>query len=165
MLSALLACCFLMPLQGGGKYESKEHQFKLAFPGKPEETSLEAISDYGKVKFHLVVWDGQDKAVIVSRMDIPPEAKTLDPQEALDKGIKGAEKGATTKSHNIVKSTFGPKKLPSRTFDLEKQPGMWGRNLLVLSGNRMYHVVVMGDKKYSQGKTAAAILASFEITK
>jgi hypothetical protein len=165
MLLAILSCSLLLPFQGGEKYESKAHQFKLAFPGKPEEQTMDATSDVGKLKFHITVWDGGDKAVIVSKVDYPVDPKAFDAQLALDKGIVGAEKGATTKAHNIVKTTYSTKKLPSRTFDLEKQPGIWGRNLLVIQGTRMYHVVVMGDKKYIHSKAADAIIASFEITK
>jgi hypothetical protein len=34
-----------------------------------------------------------------------------------------------------------------------------------MKGTRLYHVIVMGDKKYIHSKDADAILASFEITK
>ena len=61
---------------------------------------------------------------------------------------------------------FGPNKLPARTFVVEKvKDQIWGRNLLVMKGTRLYHVIVMGDKKYIHSKDADAIMASFEITK
>lgn len=164
-LLTVLLCC-LLPLQDGKKYESKDYQFKLAFPGKPTLTSLDATSDVGKLTFHMTIWDGEDKAVIVSKVDYPVDVKTFNAEQALDKGIVGAAKNAAGPAQDIKKTTFGPNKLPARTFVVEKvKDQIWGRNLLVMRGTRLYHVIVMGDKKYIHSKDADVIMASFEITK
>jgi len=139
------------------KYESKEGQYAVAFPGKPE-VSKKAGADMAMVKTEA-------GAFIVVHSDLPADAvKAAQPKDLLanaEKAFVDSFKAKVTASKEVE---FGKKKYPARETTAEKD-AIQLRITLVLAGDRLYQVFVVGPKELVGGKDADEFFKSFEVTK
>jgi hypothetical protein len=142
------------------KYESKTGQYLIAFPGKPDTTTTKI----GDVEVHQAVVENGFLEFNVTYRDIPAVIReSIDPKEILAKAEKDFVdnfKASTTSSKDVE---FGRQKLPARQIMAAKDATHL-RLTIVLSQNRLYHVLVSGPHDLVAGKETDRFFESFEIT-
>lgn len=160
LCSALVvfACTAGLGAQDEKKFTSKEGRFAAKFPGEPKTVTQKAkdldltitIVEKGKTGF----------AVIYT--DLPEIAA----KAGSDKLFDGAQQGALAKAKltkaNDTKLKSNGAEYPARELFAEKD-NQSIRVVLILSGTRLYQVLVVGEKEVTGGKEADEFVKSFEI--
>ena len=101
----------------------------------------------------------------VSSTSISPTTKIAKPKDLLDggqqKGFIESFKAKVTSSRDFE---FGKEKYPARELVGEKDQ-LHLRVQIILAGDRLYQLLVVGPKDLTVSKDADAFFKSFEITK
>jgi hypothetical protein len=143
------------------KYESKVGKYSVQFPGKPNKTTNKA----GGIDLHIAIVEMGMGGFAVIHSDLPPEAiKVAKPKDLLDGGQKGLIENFKAKVTSSRDFEFGTEKYPARELVGEKDK-LKLRIQIILAGNRLYQVFVVGSKEQITGKEADAFFKSFEIAK
>lgn len=149
----------------GGDYAPSGGNFRIHFPGDPKESKQSPKSDLGPVEVHTATYATSDGNVyMVSYSDLPEAATKPENLDTLFKGVIDGAKGGRDVKVTMEAEQFGKRKLPARQleFDRNKQHVvLW----VVVSGNRLYQLAVVGTPKFCKSSDAADFLKSFEITK
>ena len=165
-LAVALSVLFLSVLIAGQdkpseKYESKEGKYSVQFPGKPNKTTNKA----GGIDLHIAIVEMGMGGFAVIHSDFPPEAiKAAKPKALLDGGQKGLIENFKAKVTSSRDFEFGMEKYPARELIGEKDK-LNLRIQIILAGNRLYQVFVVGSKEQVTSKEADAFFKSFEIAK
>ena len=143
------------------KYESREGKYSVQFPGKPNKTTNKA----GGIDLHIAIVEMGMGGFAVIHSDLPPEAtKVAKPKALLDGGQKGLIENFKAKVTSSRDFEFGKEKYPARELVGEKDK-LNLRIQIILAGNRLYQVFVVGSKEQIMNKEADAFFSSFEIAK
>jgi len=167
-LTALVLGSCTLALAQDKEFDSKDGKFKAKFPGEPKTIQQKA----GGIDLNISIVDRPNKggfAVIYS--DMPPDVVKATPP---DKLLEGGEKGlvdnfkavtSKEKGKEPQKTTvkFGDKEYPARVIYATKDE-LHMRVTLVLAGNRLYQVFVVGPKDVVEGKEADDFIKSFVVT-
>ncbi len=149
-----------------GAYPSEEGKYSVRFPGPPKVTEQTAKTAIGELKVTVAVFANADGNVfMVSFTDFPESATKPANHATLLAGIRDGVKGNTGKLVGNEKSlTFGPNKLPSREFVVDKDKSKQRIKFrVILRDNRVYQLAVIGTPDFAGGKDATAFLESFEL--
>jgi hypothetical protein len=162
---ALLALATSVAAQPGA-YSSDEGKFTVKFPGAPKVTEQTAKSAIGELKVTAAVYANSDGSLFMVSYTDFPVAATKNHTTLLD-GIRDHVKGSTGKLVGDEKNlTFGADKLPYREFVVDKdKPKQRIKCRVILRGERVYQLLVIGPADFAGGKEATAFLESFELTK
>ena len=147
------------------KYTSKDGKYTATFPVAPKESDAREIDVPalgGKIKQFTTSLDvKKDLAFMVIYNDYPEFITMAAPQKVLQlvrDGCKGA-KGTLERDKEIVDA-----KPPAREFVVDKD-GVFYRARAILSGTRLYQVVVVArNKEALDSKEANEFIESFAIT-
>lgn len=166
LTAAVLACAGGLAAAADTKYESKEGQFKAAFPGA--EAPKTTVTKAGGLDLSITIAEKDKKtgyAVIYSDLDAKavqgaPAAKLL------EGGQKGLADNFKAKIVNGTETQFktNGKEYPAREIMAEKDD-LSLRVTLILVDTRLYQVFVVGPKDVVTGKEADDFVKSVEITK
>ncbi len=146
-------------------YAPKGGGFSVRFPGKPREAIQKPKGPLGELRvFSATFATAEGNVYLVSYTDFPAgTTKTQKRSDLLDAardGLKGKD-GKVLSETDIV---AGPDKSPGREIELEKGKQRV-RCRVVLRGDRLYQVGVIGTPAFATGKEAAAFLGSFELNR
>ena len=143
-------------------------RYTVRFPRLPKTDTKElAVGNGVTVPVVTAKADGKDGLVFaVVYADYPPEFREVSADKLLAgvrDGLKGKD-GILTRDKPI---TFGADKLPAREVTVEagKNAHNAVRAVLVLSGQRLYQVMVTGPKDAVGKKPADEFFKSFELTR
>jgi hypothetical protein len=141
------------------KYESKEGKYSVQFPDKPTKVTKKA----GGIDLHIAIVEMGMASFAVIHSDFPAEVtKIAKPKDLLDGGQKGfLDKSKLNSSRDFE---FGNEKYPARELFGEKDK-LNLRIQIILAGNRLYQIFVVGSKEQITSKEADAFFKSFEIAK
>ena len=143
------------------KFVSKEGKYTAQFPTTPETQSKKA----GGVDLHMTMAKRSMGGFAVIYSDLPAEAvKAAKPKDLLDGGQKGLIDNFKAKITTSKDFEFGKQKYPAREL-VGAKDAINLRIQIILVGNRLYQVFVVGPKDLATGKEADAFFQSFEITK
>lgn len=146
------------------KFAPKDGKFTVQFPSAPQATTKSA----GKAELHIYSLAKEKEKVnfVVIYSDMPADViKGSAPEAVLKTGEEGLVnfyKAKVTKATD-TKFKAGGKEYPAREILADKGDGQL-RLTLVLAGNRLYQVLVLGTKEQVSGKEADDFFKSFEIT-
>lgn len=172
MTSFWLAATTIVALAGGQpvhkpsgeEYAPKDGNFVVRFPGKPKETTQITKSAIGEVKVFTATYATSDGNVyMVSYSDLPTGATKA---ENLDTLFEGVREGAKGKDGEVLvgdRFEFKPAGLPAYNLELKKG-NQAVRIQIIVSGDRLYQLAVVGSKNFVKEK-AAEFLKSFELSK
>ena len=165
MLSCCRFCCSSVLVAGQDKppekYESKEGKYSVQFPGKP----MKATKKAGGIDLHIAIVEKGMGGFAVIHSDLPPEAiKIAKPKDLLDGGAEGAHRELQGKGDLLPGLRVRRGKVPRRELNGEKDK-LNLRIQIILAGNRLYQVFVVGPKEQITSKEADAFFKSFEIAK
>jgi hypothetical protein len=151
--------------QGTDSYSSKEGRFSVQFPGKPKENTQKRNTPLGQLQVVATTFAMADgSAFLVSYTDFPPGTATAETRGSLFDGAREALAAGRGKVVTEKQLDFGPDKLPARELVVQMGDDQ-AIFRLILRGDRIYHVAVMGKAAFVSGEKATKFLASFEITK
>jgi hypothetical protein len=147
--------------QDAKTFESKEGKYTVNFPGKPTTNTSKA----GGIDLNITIVEKGGGGYAVIHSDLPAEGvKAAKAKDLLDGGEKGLVTNFKAKVTSSKDFEFGKQKLPARELVAEKDP-LNLRIQIILSGNRLYQVFVVGSKDMVASKETDAFFKSFEITK
>jgi hypothetical protein len=146
------------------QYASGAGRYKVMFPGdvKTETTDIQAGKDTLKLTLDSVELKG-DTVFMVSFVDATDEVAKKPAGPRLDK-VRDGNKGEGGKVLEDKEITHGVDKHPGRDLLIETPTG-YIRNRVVIAGNRLYQVMVIGSKEVVTSASADKFIDSFEITK
>ncbi|WP_439622196.1 hypothetical protein [Gemmata sp.] len=146
-------------------YAPRDGRFSVRFPGAPKETTAATATPLGDAKVFTATYATADgDAYSASYSDYPAGKAAAEPRGKLYDGARDALKGADGKVLAEKDVEVGPDKLPGRDLDIQKGTERV-RVRLVLRGDRLHHVAVVGSPAFVTGRDAAKFLDSFELTK
>ncbi len=157
----VVACTGFVQGQDEDKYVNKAGKYSIAFPDGVKVKTMD--QDSGGLKMYTASGEAKGNAYVVMYADFPAAVADVPTKVLFD----GAEKGAVGEGGKLVSSkdlTHGPKKLPAREIVINKD-GSKLRTRLVLSGTRLYIVIVGGEKDFADSDEAKDFIKSFEVTK
>ncbi len=143
---------------------SAEGKYGVRFPGKPKSSTAPVKTDVGTLTVHTSSFATTGGNVfLVIYTDYPPPPLRPEATEALLNGVRdGLTKDGKLRSDQPA--AVGPTKTPGREIVVDKGAHQL-RYRVVLNGNRLYQVGVLGGMAFVDGPEAKAFLDSFEITK
>lgn len=161
-LSAVVLCALVGhaadPLEFK-EFASKGGKFKVLMPGKVE-TSESKKGDI--TTFAATAKPAAGKVFTVTYFDVKfdiPAAKSQEMLKLFGAGVKG-------KQVSDKEKTLGKNKLPARETVYEADQGVFIRSLLVLDGQRIYHIIYGAPNKDEvTSKDADKFFESFEVVK
>ncbi|MFO0849455.1 MAG: hypothetical protein U0871_12995 [Gemmataceae bacterium] len=166
MLLTCLALALAVADDPIGPTHSPDGRYTVHFPKPPKTEAKElAVGNGVTVPVVTAKADGPDKLVYaVVYADYPPEFRDV----PADKLLAGARDGLKGKDGVLVRNqptTFGEDKLPAREVTVEAGRGARYavRAVLVLSGTRLYQVMVTGPKDAIGKKSADEFIRSFKL--
>lgn len=170
---ALVALCAAVAAQpGGDPFQPNNQSFSVRFPLKSKEVPAEKTqtvsSDLGELKVYTAAYATSSGDVyLVSSTKFPAEIKP-ETHDAIYEGVRdGLKKDGEVKSEK-KDATLKSDNLPMREFVIEKGKDKSKQTLrfrVLIRGDRLYQVAVVGDDKFVTGKDADAFLDSFVVTK
>jgi hypothetical protein len=148
------------------KSTSTQGGYSVLFPGKPESQKKLVPSPVGELTVNFdIVPVAKNAAFIVSYNDYPDAIKQEDPTKLLE-GVRDGNKGQDGSIIADEVITFGPDKLPGRKVVIKKEGGLIMKNLMVLSGTRLYQAMVVGEASIVNSPVVESkFYKSFTITK
>jgi hypothetical protein len=160
--AAAFLVLFLPGPAAGDDYSPRGGKFSVRFPGAPKESTRKARSAVGELKVFAATFAADENRVyVVSYTDFPAGTATPETRRAL---LDGARDGLKGKEGVVRSETDVEAKYPGRDVELEKGEQRV-RARLVLRGDRLYQVAVVGTPAFTSGKEASAFLESFDLTK
>lgn len=169
VLVVLAAAAFLPAAvagPGAETYTPKDGGYSAKFPGKPMEVAQKPKTPAGELDVQLAVFATSKGEAFVTAYHEVPGGGTVPADTAKDflagvlNGLKGD--GKIVKSEDTA---FGEKKLAAKSFTIEKPKQQFVRGFVVVAEARVFQVMVIGPKSFTEGKEAKAFLASFVLTK
>ena len=148
-------------------FASKDGKFTVRFPGKPKETTTTPKSPLGELKVHTATYATAEANVFMaSYTDFPDGTGKPETRDTLYEGVREGLKGKDGVAVNDMEKEFevGKEKLPGREFDVT-QGKQKLRFRVVLRGDRLYQVAVIGTQAFVESKEAFGFLDSFALTK
>jgi hypothetical protein len=141
-------------------FTSKQGKFSVTFYGTPTESTLTVQTAVGPITATTFTVESSKGAQCVAYSDFPV---SLVQQGNLARMFDGARDGAIA---NVGGSLVEETKISllgarGREFLVKIKNDVFGRNRFYLVKNRLYHLQVMGDRKYVDSKTAEIFLDSF----
>lgn len=162
---ALLSFSLVALAQSPADYAPKGGGFSVRFPGTPKETTSNAKSAVGELKVFTATYAASDgNTYLVSYTDFPAGTVRPDDHKAMLDGARDALRGKDGKVLEEKDTEVGPGKHAGRELELEKGKQRL-RFRLVVRGDRLYQVAVVGSAGFASGKDAAAFLDSFDLGK
>jgi hypothetical protein len=153
------------PLPDFKAFASSDGRYKVLFPGavKTETTDVKTASG-GTLKLTLdSVHVDDDTLFVVSYVDAPDDVAKQPPGPRIDK-VRDANKGRDGKILTEKEVALGDEKHPGRDVLIEK-PATFLRVRIVIAGNRLYQVMLQGNKALVTSKAVDRYFDSFEVTK
>ncbi|MCE9568249.1 MAG: hypothetical protein K8U57_40130 [Planctomycetes bacterium] len=145
-------------------YASTEGRYKVLFPGAVKTDTYPIKGDKGELTLTVdLVELRAGTAFMVTFVDAPDEVAKLPAAGRLDK-VRDGNKGTDGKVVADKEVALGTEKYPGRDVLIEK-PEMFLRNRIVITGNRLYQVMVQGPKDVVTSPSADRFIESFEVTK
>jgi hypothetical protein len=142
-------------------YKSKDGKFSAKFPGEPKVISQKA----GDIPMVITIFEKDNGGYAVIYSDMPAEVVKAAPAAKLleggEMGLVNNFKAKVTKSGES-KFKSGDKTYPARDIIATKDT-LHMRVKIIIAGNRLYQVFVVGSKDMTTGKTADEFFKSFEI--
>ena len=152
------------PKKGTPEAMMKEGKFTAKFPGEAKTHTQSAAG----ITLHATLSEnGKEKgAYTVIYTDLPGDKlKATTPAQVLESGVAGLRTNFSAEVTESKAAEFGPKKYPAREVAAErKETGFHLRGKVVLAGNRLYQVYVIGPKDFVTTKEADGFLGSFAVT-
>jgi hypothetical protein len=168
----LISCVFVattaMPLMADDanweKVSSSDGKFTAEFPAKPR-----TMPGGNARQIQIVLETSGGKHTYMVQSNSIENAIPIDNQEAVKTVFDGGESGLTKAlKGKIVSSkdtTFSDQKYPARDIDMEVAAFGIYRVRLVLTGQRLYQITVLGPKDFVDGKDVEKFMNSFKIEK
>ena len=148
------------------EFTSKVGGFSAAFPGTPKE-SKEPIAKDGTIQTQYTL-DGPTGAYLVSFQDNPNLAKAgkVEREKALQAAQDAVQRGTQGKLLRSKEITLD-KVHPGREYEIQASHGGGGlfRSRAYLVKDRLYQVIVVGQKDFATSKEADRFLESFKLVK
>jgi hypothetical protein len=146
-------------------FRSERGRFSILFHSKPEETSKDADTPFGKQTLHLFTCSDQGSFQVVGYIDYPVEVRK---NKTADEVFDNARFGVNLFLNGIVfdekRIMIGNDKHPGRELFIKSPTDDHViRYRMYLVGNRFYQVVVGGSQQYATGMSANEFLDSFKI--
>jgi hypothetical protein len=144
------------------KFESKDGKFAAQFPGEVKTYTQKT----GGGDLNITAVEKGKSGFLVMYTDLPGETlKGRTETKILEDGENGLAKNFQAKVTKSEESTFksNGKEYTARRIVAEKGD-LYIRLTLVLAGNRLYQVLVVGPKHATTGQDADDFVKSFEIT-
>jgi len=161
---SLLIACAVAAGQGKpvDKYASKEGRYSVQFPDKP----MKSTKKTGGVDLNVALVAQGMGAFGVVYSDLPPETtKIVKPKELIDGGQqKGFVESFKAKITSSKDFEFGKEMYPAREI-VGANDQLHLRIQIILAGDRVYQLLVVGPKDLTTSPDADAFFKSFEITK
>ena len=155
-------------LAPGEEYAPDGGNFSIRFPGKPKESTPTAKTKNGEleVEVHIATFANSDgNAYMVSYSDLPDASRQEgEPGFALPRRRRG-RKGTDGGRVNPKLLEFGPDKLPGRILEFDRASNQHVKMWVILAGNRLFQVAVVGSSKFCESKDATTFLESFKVMK
>jgi hypothetical protein len=146
-------------------FASKDGKFTVRFPGKPKETTTTPKSPLGELKVHTATYATAEANVFMASFtDFPDGTGKPETRDTLYEGVREGLKGKDGVAVNDKEIEVGREKLPGREFDVT-QGKQKMRFRVVLRGDRLYQVAVIGTQAFVESKEATGFLDSFTLTK
>jgi hypothetical protein len=146
-------------------FTSKTGKFSARFPGKPKEQDVSAAGASGKT----VIFEGKDGSTCsITYADLPDVAKEAlktPEQVELVLGLTRDAAIAQMKGKLLEDSKAKVEGGAGRAFTVELPDKKIMRNQMILSGTRIYQVMVVGSSDYVKSDEATKFLQSFKIMK
>jgi hypothetical protein len=140
-------------------------RFQVKFPGKPKESTTDAKSKLGKLKVFTATYATRDGDVFMaSYSDFPEGSAKDDNRETILDGVRTGLKGKTGEVLSDDPREFGKMKIDGREI-LVKKDAQRVRVWIMLRGDRLFQVGVIGTPEFVKSKEADAFLKSFDLTK
>ena len=153
-----------LPARPPEKYAPDAAGFEVTFPGKPKETKATPTTQLGKLRVVTATFaDGDNNVFMASHTDFPVGAAKPENRDALLDGVRNGLKGkdGTVLSNKDI--VVGPGKHEGQELAIEKGK-QHIRARIVLRGDRLFQVAVVGTKDFVATAEAEAFLKSFELT-
>jgi hypothetical protein len=164
-LAALLVLLLPAASPAADEYAPRDGKFSIRFPGTPKESTKKAKSAAGELKVVTATYAADENRVyMVSYTDFPPGTLKSESRAAILDGARDGLKGKDGKVRSEKDVEVGPEKYPGRDVELEKGDQRL-RFRLVLRGDRLYQIAVIGKPAFTTDKNAEVFLESFELTK
>jgi hypothetical protein len=162
-----LACVWVTAAQADPKpaahwqeYKSAEGGFRVEMPAKPMEDVKNLPSAPNHKMYAMNVNFGAGGMLAVAS-DLAAD-RAADPEKLLDFARDTALKSMNAAAVNEKKEMLG--RFPARRLDYAMSSGFGGTMRLVISGNRLYQVNVIGPAGYAATPEARRFLDSFALT-
>lgn len=145
-------------------FASKAGDFSVTFPHRPK-VERSGPDDPREKDFEEIanVFSGGNE-YFATTATFAEKAKQIDPQKIMLGARDGGFKVHKAKAVGDEETTFGPHKLPARTATGEAPDGRRVRFLIVMAGNRLYSVGVVGRPDFVTGPEAEKFLSSLTVT-
>ena len=168
-LAALAVAAFLvagaLDARAAEKYAPDGGQFEVTFPGNPKESTTDAKSKLGKLKVFTATYANADGNVfMVSYTDFPEGTARGDNRETVFDGARAGLKGKDGEVLESEPRGFGKAKIDGHEIVVRKDK-VRVRVWLMIRGDRLFQVGVIGTPDFVNGKEATAFLRSFDLTK
>lgn len=147
------------------KLTSKEGRFTVLMPGQAEKETMNVNTPAGKLTIHLFSVEKPDgRYFAVSYVDYPAAAvQGRDASKLLDGARNGAVSrvgGKLIDEKKITVNTF-----PGREFRCSTRSSFFCRMKLVVVRNRLYQLIVVGDRQAIDSDESSRFIGSLAIVK
>ncbi len=164
VICVLLVAVQAAALSAAEKYTSKDGKYTATFPAAPKESPPKEIDAPGlgvKIKQFTTALDvKKDLAFMVVYHDYPEVVAMAAPQRILGLVRDGCQGAA---GRLVADKELADAKPPAREFQIEKE-GTYYRSRAILSGTRLYQVIVVGRNRDDvNSKEANEFIESFAI--
>ncbi|HJZ56157.1 MAG TPA: hypothetical protein VKE74_14415 [Gemmataceae bacterium] len=144
-------------------FAPKGGKFSVVFPGKPREEKKTLKTALGDAKLYQAGYVSKDQNYFGAGYTVLPVEIPEEQQQTLFDGVFSGIAGKDGEVRSKKESKFGKQKLPMREALIERDE-KFIKVRLVLDGDRLYQVLVMGTEDFVKSKEATAFLNSFKIT-
>lgn len=151
-----------VPDLGWLTFEAKEGGFSVMLPKTPAERTQRIKTAMGQLDVHLFVVEKSPASYVVSYSDVgEADAKKATQEKRLDHARDGAVSSTRGKLRSEKKLEF--EGCPARELWIENEKETVIRMRIVVSGRRLYQLMVIGPGAVAQSREAAAFLDSFKL--
>ncbi len=145
-------------------YASTEGRYKVQFPGPVKTDTVPIKGDKAELMLTIDLVELRGgTSFLVTFVDASDEVAKLPAAGRLDK-VRDGNKGTDGKVESDKPLTVGVEKHQGRDVLIAKTDS-YLRNRIVIAGNRLYQVMVLGPKDVVTSPSADRFIESFEITK
>lgn len=142
-------------------YRSKNGRYKVHFPKTPK---LEEKQSRGGIRYYKAMVSEPNGIYLAMYADVTLPKKQTE-QETQARLVAAQEGAARELGATVTKEKYVAKPFPSRNFEGTVTRPMQGemRVRLIVVGNRLYQVEVVGTKNFVHSQAASKFLESFEV--